>query len=97
MITELIASTKPVNVKGVDYVIVRTASGAEVWVQKNQFDTNADQIVYEAHKAGEKYTKRDNTEGVFATDRKEFVGMKKLNKFELLEFMAKHGISPSLS
>ena len=97
MTTELIASTKPVVATGKQFVIVTTASGATIWVAKEQFDTNADQIVYNTHKKGEEYTKRDDTKGVFATDRNEFVGMKKLNKLELLDYMAKLGISPSLS
>ncbi len=93
----MITSKKPVTTKNGDQVIVTTASGAEIWVPKSQFDVNADQIVYESHKAGDKYANRDGVETAYTKDGNKFVGCKKINKFELLDYMLKIGIQPSLS
>ena len=97
MITELIASTKPATVSGVEYFIVTTTSGAVVWVRKDQHDRNADQVSYNARKAGEEYTKPDGSVGKLQKDRNEYVGSGKINKFQLLDYMLKIGIQPSLS
>jgi hypothetical protein len=97
MTTELIASSKPVVSRGQQLVIVTTASGAIVWVAKDQFNPSADQISYNSRKAGESYTKSTGETAVLAADRNEFVGTGKISKFAMLDYMAKLGISPSLS
>lgn len=97
MTTELIASSKPVVSKGVELVIVTTASGATIWVSKSQFNPNADQVSYNAKKKGESYTKSTGEVATLVNDRNEFVGTGKISKFAMLDYMAKLGISPSLS
>lgn len=97
MTTELIATSKPVVSKGQQLVIVTTASGAEVWVNKDQFNPNADQISYNARKKGDKYIDKDKQEHTLLKDRNDFVGTGKISKFAMLDYMAKVGISPSLS
>ena len=97
MITELIASKKPVVSRGQQLVIVTTDSGATIWVVKDQLDPNADQISYNSRKKGEKYADKDGESHELQSDRNEFVGTGKISKFALLDYMAKIGIAPSLS
>lgn len=100
MKTELIASWKLVTVEGRDMYIVNTISGAVVWVPKSQFDTNAEQITYKSLKAGEKYIKKDKTEGVLQADRNEFLGcgkqiLKKYDTMEIMDHLISKGITPT--
>lgn len=97
MTTELITTSKPVVSKGQEFVIVTTASGATIWVAKAQFNPNADQISYNLRKAGEEYTNSKGEPAKLLNDRNEFVGTGKISKFAMLDYMAKVGISPSLS
>ena len=102
MITELIASTKSVIANGRELVIVTTASGATVWVSKSQLDSSAEQISYDAKKAGAKYITKDGVEGVLKSDRNDFVGcgkqiIKKYDAKELLASVIAAGVTPTFS
>jgi len=97
MTSEIIASVKPVVAQGKNMVIVTTASGATVWVAKDQFNPNADTIQYNSRKKGEKYTDKENQQHELQSDRNEYVGSAKLSKLELLDYMAKIGVSPSFN
>lgn len=102
IIIELMASWKLVApVGGKEQYVVTTVSGAVIWVPKAQFDSNAETISYEVMKAGDKYTKRDLTEGTLTKDRNNFIGcakqiVKKYSSKELYEELAKSGITPAL-
>ncbi len=100
--TELIASAKPVVATGRDMIIVTTASGATVWVTKSQFDPAAEQITYTVRKAGEKYIKKDKTEGVLLADRNEYVGsskqiVKKYDTLGIMDYLISKGVTPTFS
>lgn len=100
--TELIASWSTATVSGREMYIVNTVSGAEVWVNKSKFDTNAEQVSYHIMKAGDKYTKSDGTEGTLQKDRNEFKGagkqvVKKYNSLEILDSLTAKGITPTFS
>ena len=102
MKTEIIASWKLVTKEGRELYIINTISGATVWVSKNQFDTNAEQISYKTMKAGEKYIKKDKTEGVLIADRNEFLGcgkqvVKKYDTLEIMDHLAAKGVTPSFN
>lgn len=53
MKTELIAFHKLVSTAKGDKYIVTTVTGVEIWVNKSQFNENAEQISYLSHKAGD--------------------------------------------
>jgi hypothetical protein len=102
MKTELIASWKLVSTKNGDKYVVTTISGAEVWVAKSQFDTNAEQISYEFLKAGSDYTNKAGVIDKLKNDRNEFKGcgkqiVKKFNTMELLEKMAALEMKPTFA
>lgn len=89
LLTELIASWKLVNSRGREMYIVTTITGKTVWVSKNNFDTNAEQITFKSLKKGDSVVaNRDSstngTDGkplylkgasiVLKEDQNEFVG-----------------------
>ncbi len=100
--TELIASWSIATVLGKDMYIINTVSGAEVWVTKAKFDTNAEQVSYTTMKAGDIYTKTDGTTGTLTKDRNEFKGagkqvVKKFNSLEIIDNLVARGITPTFS
>ena len=100
--TELIASWKLVNNGIRDMYIVTTVTGQSVWINKSQFDTNAEQVTYTVKKAGEEYVKSDGTKGNLKIDRNEFNGcgrqiVKKFSSIEILDHLANKGITPQFS
>lgn len=97
MTSELITSQKPVVSQGRNMVIVTTKSGKTVWVAKDQFNPNADTIQYEERKKGDKYITKEGDTHELASDRNEYIGSGKLSKLELLDYMAKIGVSPSFN
>lgn len=102
MKTEIIASWKLVAKDSRELYVITTVSGAVVWVSKAQFDTNAETITYKVMKAGDEYTKKDNTVGVLKADRNEFSGcgrqiVKKFNSVELLDHMIAKGVTPTFA
>ncbi len=85
-----------------DMIIVTTISGAEVWVNKHQFDTNAEQITYNVMKAGDEYTNKTGDKATLVADRNEFKGcskqiIKKYDAKEMLDYMASKGMTNALS
>lgn len=97
MKTERIVSIKPVVTKDGDQVIVTTASGAVVWVRKNQFDSSAETVSYEPRKAGEKYTTKDGKTGELKSDRNDYMGCGKASKVDFFAELFKMGITPAIS
>lgn len=100
MITELIASVKPVMVKGQELLLVVTKSAAQVWVPKAQFDTTANTISYTSHKAGDKFIGKDGVEQVYKTDGNRYEGSsssKLESTKELFLFLHSKGITPNIS
>ena len=102
MKTEIIASWKLVTKDSRELYVVTTVSGAVVWVNKHNFDTNAETISYKAMKAGDEYTKSDKSVGTLKSDRNEFVGcgrqiVKKFNSVELLDHMIAKGVTPTFA
>ncbi len=102
MKTEIIASWKLVTKDSRELYVVTTVSGAIVWINKHNFDTNAETITYKPMKAGDKYTKSDKTEGELKTDRNEFVGcgrqiIKKYTAVELMDHMIAKGVTPTFA
>ena len=100
--TELIASAKPVVATGRELVIITTASGATIWVPKAQYDASAEQVNYVAKKKGDKYTKKDGTEGVLTSDRNEYLGcgkqiVKKHDTLSVMDYLISKGITPTFS
>jgi len=98
MITEKIASTKPVVATGRELVLVVTESGQQIWVNKAQFDEKAELINYEHHKAGSAWTNAKTGEtGTRKSDSNEFVGCKRASKFDVLDYLQKQGVTPTFS
>jgi len=102
MKNEIIASWKLVTVDGKEQYIVTTMSGATVWAPKSQFDTNAEIICYESKKAGDKYVKKDKTEGILQKDGNNFLGcgkqiVKKHSTMEIMDHLISKGITPTFS
>lgn len=102
MKTEIVASWKLVTKDSRELYVVTTVSGAIVWINKANFDTNAETITYKVMKAGDEYTKSDKTVGVLKADRNEFVGcgkqiVKKYNSVELLDHLIAKGITPTFA
>lgn len=102
IITEIIASWKKVTpTGGFTQYVVTTTSGATVWVPEKQFDSNAETISFEVMKAGDKYIKKDLSEGVLKNDRNNFTGcgkqiVKKYSNVELFTELNKLGIQPNV-
>lgn len=102
MYTELIASWKLVNNGLRDMYIVYTESGKEVWANKSQFDTNAEQISFKTMKAGDEYTNSKGELAQLKKDRNEFLGcgkqiVKKYNSMEILDHLVSKGITPTFA
>lgn len=102
MKTERIASFKLVTSQGREMYVVTTVSGQTVWVPKAQFDTNSEVVSYNSRKAGEKYIKKDLTEGVLAADRNDFVGsgkqiVQKYSTLEIMDHLIAKGVTPTFA
>lgn len=98
MITENIASTKPVVSKGRELILVVTSSGQQVWVNKGQFDATSETVSYLSHKAGSTYmNKATGVEGQRKSDMNEFVGCGKASKFAVIDYLVSKGITPTFS
>lgn len=102
MKTEIIASWKLVTKDSRELYVVTTVSGAIVWINKHNFDTNAETITYKLMKAGDEYTKSDKTVGVLKDDRNEFIGcgkqiVKKYSAVELMDHMISKGVTPQFA
>lgn len=98
MITETIASSKPVNTKNGKKVIIVTTTGKQVWVPEHQFDTNAETVSFNSHVAGSEY-KNPTTGEVLKRkqDSNEFVGCGKASKFAVIDYLVAKGITPTFS
>ena len=98
MITEQIASTKSVVANGKELVLVVTATGKQIWVNKSQLDANAETITYNTHAKGSEWVNnRTGQTGVRKSDLNEFVGCGKTSKFAVLDYLQAKGITPTFS
>lgn len=98
MITETIASSKPVNTAKGKKVIVLTTTGKQVWVPEHQFDTNAETVSFIPHLAGSEYKNPKTGEvGKRKEDSNEFVGCGKASKFAVIDYLVSKGITPTFS
>ena len=98
MLTETIASKKPVLAKSGEMFLVTTKSGATIWVMKSQLVDSAETITYEQHAAGSTYTNNKTGEiGVRKSAANEFVGYGKASKFDVLDYLKAQGVTPVFS
>lgn len=101
MITEIIVGSKLIMTKKGEQYLVTTESGANVWVPKAQYDSNAETILYTARKAGDKfiYTSGENKgkEAVLKTDQNNFEGFGKRSKDSILASLFKQGFTPAIA
>lgn len=102
MKTELICAKKLLMVKGVEKYLVTTASGTQVWVNKDQFDSTAETITYQIHAIGSKYTDKNGAEVTRTAPYVEFIGadvqrVKKVSAVELYAELSKLGITPAIN
>lgn len=82
MITEIIASAKPVVSKGRELVLVLTKSGAQIWVNKAQYSDKAVSVTYTSHKAGDKWLNTaTGEEGVRTVASNTFEGLGTYNQY----------------
>lgn len=107
--TEGILASKPIVVNGKTKILVITKSGAEIWVNQNQFDSSADTITYNARKAGDKVVARtDSPTGEYKAgeeitlkkDNNEFIGCGKIGKtstLDVMDYLISKGITPSFN
>lgn len=98
MITEQIASIKPVVANGKELVLVTTVSSKQVWVNKSQLDANAETITYNAHAEGSEWVNpKTGAKGIRKSALNEFVGCGKTSKFAVLDYLQAKGITPTFS
>mgnify|MGYP003644932845 CR=1 FL=1 len=103
MKTELIACFKHLLVKGVEKVLITTVSGAQIWVNKDQFDSTAEVVSYTVQPVGTKYTdKATGTEKETTSVSNQLNGFnkqvaKKFNAVELFAELQKIGITPAIN
>jgi hypothetical protein len=95
--TENVQSAKPTVATGRKMMIITTQSGQTVWINENQYDPTAETVTYETKKAGDKYVKKDGTEGLLKSDRNDFIGSGRINKFAVLDYLVAKGITPSFN
>jgi len=103
MITELILGSKPVNKDGRDLVLVTTASGKNIWVNKAEHDASAETVSYAAEKAGQSWTNaKTGATGIRKVDTNTFKCfgkqiVKKSSTTELFDYLISKGITPTFS
>lgn len=80
--TEIIAGTDTTMFKGIEWIIVTTQSGKNIWVNKSKYDPSAETITYEDLKIGDTIVpKKDSTTMIPNPDPTTAVAMPTIPKY----------------
>lgn len=96
MITESILSAKVLG----DNVLITTSTGKKIWVGREDYTQSASKVTFSEKKAGDKYKRKDGTEGIVKQDGFMFDGLDKIKEGVSLEskfkLAAQYGVQVSL-